>query len=145
MGLTKSGKTSLLTKLSAAVDDNNKFNSNDTNLKPTEGFNVTSINKDDCTYNIWESKKNSVEKRNLTQFYFFSVGGSAKFRPYWSNFFQDTDVLVFVVDSAAQDQLPTAYDELRKTLSDARMQKVPVLIVANKKVNLTYCFSQCLS
>lgn len=70
------------------------------------------------------------------------VGGSPKFRPYWSNFFQDTDLLVFIVDSAAADQLPTAYDELRKALSDVRLEKIPVLIVANKQVrNLMFHFS----
>ena len=63
-----------------------------------------------------------------------SVGGTADVRRYWSNFVQDTDILVFVVDSADEKRLPEAFDELHKVLGDDRLKRVPIVILANKQV-----------
>jgi signal recognition particle receptor subunit beta len=66
--------------------------------------------------------------------YVFSVGGSANVRAYWENYLQDTDVLVFVVDSTKD--LGTAAIELKKLLGDERLAHAPVLIFAHKQVSL---------
>jgi len=64
---------------------------------------------------------------------FFVVGGSEQFRPYWGNFYDGTDVLVFVVDSADLHALSLAVREVASVLSDQRLAKVPVVVVAHKQ------------
>ena len=57
-------------------------------------------------------------------------------RNYWDNFVSNTDVLVFVVDSADVDRFTEAKDELHKLLQDDRLKNVPLVLVANKQVCL---------
>jgi ADP-ribosylation factor-like protein 3 len=49
---------------------------------PTQGFNVKSVSKDGFKLNVWD------------------VGGQREIRPYWRNYFDNTDALVYVIDSA---------------------------------------------
>lgn len=62
------------------------------------------------------------------------VGGSNATRKYWSSFIQDTCVLMYVVDSADEKRLPEAFSELHRILGDERLNRVPIVIVANKQV-----------
>ena len=55
-------------------------------------------------------------------------------RKYWTNFIQDTYILVFVVDSSDEARLPEAFDELHKTISDERLKDTPLILIANKQV-----------
>lgn len=57
-------------------------------------------------------------------------------RKYWSNFIQDTNVLVFVVDSHEEERFSEAFDELHKVLADERLGKIPIVVVAAKQVML---------
>ena len=49
---------------------------------PTQGFNIKSVSKDGFKLNVWD------------------VGGQREIRPYWRNYFDNTDALVYVIDSA---------------------------------------------
>ena len=49
---------------------------------PTQGFNIKSVQKDGFKLNVWD------------------VGGQREIRPYWRNYFDNTDALVYVIDSA---------------------------------------------
>lgn len=64
----------------------------------------------------------------------FAVGGAEKVRKYWANFIQDTDVLVFVVDSADESRLAEAYTEVHILLGDERLKNAPIVLLANKQV-----------
>ena len=66
----------------------------------------------------------------------FVVGGKQSVRSYWENFVSNTDVLVFVVDSADVGRFPEAKEELHKLLRDDRLKNVPLILVANKQVCL---------
>ena len=60
-----------------------KFSSEDiTEVTPTQGFNIKSVNTNGFKLNVWD------------------IGGQRRLRPYWSNYFENTDVLIYVVDSA---------------------------------------------
>ncbi|XP_002740037.1 ADP-ribosylation factor-like protein 3 [Saccoglossus kowalevskii] len=107
LGLDGSGKTSILSCLA------NQENKEET--KPTEGFHVIVVQSEGVTLNVWE------------------IGGRENVRSYWDNFIQDTQVLTFVVDSTDTNRFALAMDELRKVLSDERMDGVPVIVVANKQ------------
>lgn len=67
LGLDNAGKTTLLKKL--ASEDV-------THITPTQGFNIKSVQTDGFKLNVWD------------------IGGQRKIRPYWRNYFENTDVLV---------------------------------------------------
>lgn len=109
LGLNEAGKSSFLLRLSrpdAAL----------TSLQPTEGFNVVCINSENgSSLNFWE------------------LGGSETVRSYWPNFLHDTNVLVYVVDSADTKRLRCAAHEFQRVLQDERLRNVPILVLANKQ------------
>lgn len=67
LGLDNAGKTTIL-KMLASEDI--------TNITPTAGFNIKSVISDGFKLNVWD------------------IGGQRKIRPYWKNYFENTDVLV---------------------------------------------------
>lgn len=69
LGLDNAGKTTIL-KILAAEDI--------TNITPTAGFNIKSVISDGFKLNVWD------------------IGGQRKIRPYWKNYFENTDVLVSI-------------------------------------------------
>ncbi len=73
LGLDNAGKTTLLKSL--ASEDV-------THITPTQGFNIKSVQSDGFKLNVWD------------------IGGQRKIRPYWRNYFENTDDLVYVIDSA---------------------------------------------
>lgn len=73
LGLDNAGKTTILKTLS-----NEEIN----NIKPTLGFNIKNISHEGCKLSVWD------------------VGGQKALREYWENYFEGTDVLVYVIDSS---------------------------------------------
>merc|ERR1712070_858108 len=71
---------------------------------PTQGFNVKSLLHEGFKLNVWD------------------IGGQKSIRPYWKNYFENTDALIYVVDSS---------DE--KRLDEDALTGVPVLVFANKQ------------
>lgn len=66
----------------------------------------------------------------------FIVGGKESVRRYWPKFFQDTDILVFVVDASNNSNQSVVVSEIKSLLGDARLASVPILVLANKQVML---------
>ncbi len=110
LGLDGAGKSTLLYKL--------KYNE-DFYTVPTIGFNVEMI----------EAKKN----RNKVTLTVWDVGGQAKMRAHWRNFFQDTAGIVFVVDSSDIKGLNESKSVLEQTLKSDHLRGVPVVVLANKQ------------
>jgi len=54
-------------------------------------------------------------------------------RSYWRNYFESTDGLVWVVDSADARRLHDCRDELHKLLREERLAGATLLIFANKQ------------
>jgi ADP-ribosylation factor-like protein 3 len=67
LGLDNAGKTTLLKHLA---------NEDVTHITPTQGFNIKSVQSSGFKLNVWD------------------IGGQRKIRPYWRNYFENTDVLV---------------------------------------------------
>ncbi|CRK86975.1 CLUMA_CG000788, isoform A [Clunio marinus] len=59
--------------------------------------------------------------------------GNAKIRPYWKNYFENTDVLIFVVDSSDRKRMGESTDEFNELLKDEKLRSVPILVLANKQ------------
>ncbi|XP_063986831.1 ADP-ribosylation factor-like protein 2 [Diachasmimorpha longicaudata] len=112
LGLDGAGKTSVMNQAVAAESRGNFYQMPP---KPTDGFAVYKLRKGDYVFNVWE------------------IGGGDDTRKYWSNFLQDTDLLVFLVDAANSAKLAVAVQMLKQLLGDQRMDSVPILVVANKQ------------
>jgi ADP-ribosylation factor-like protein 3 len=106
LGLDNAGKTTILKKLS---DEDIKH------IAPTQGFNIKSLMQDEFKLNVWD------------------IGGQKSIRPYWRNYFDQTDALVYVIDSADRRRVEETGVELGQLLEEEKLAHVPVLIFANKQ------------
>jgi len=106
VGLDAAGKTTILYKL--------KLGEIVTTI-PTIGFNVETVEYKNICFTVWD------------------VGGQDKIRPLWRHYFQNTDGLIYVVDSNDRERLAEAKEELDKMLSEDELQNARVLVFANKQ------------
>lgn len=106
LGLDAAGKTSILYKL--------KLGENVTTI-PTIGFNVETVSYKKLDFTMWD------------------VGGQKKLRKLWRHYLQNTDALIFVVDSADRERLALACEEMHAVLDHPDMDKAAVLVLANKQ------------
>lgn len=65
----------------------------------------------------------------------WDIGGQKTIRPYWANYYDNTDALVFVIDSTDVERLEEAGLELNLLLEEAKLSGKPLLIFANKQVD----------
>jgi GTPase SAR1 family protein len=63
----------------------------------------------------------------------WDIGGQKAIRPYWKNYFENTDGLVYVVDSSDEVRLKECSEELQNLLSEDNLKSVPLLVFANKQ------------
>uniref|UniRef100_A0A9J8ANB1 ADP-ribosylation factor-like protein 3 n=3 Tax=Cyprinus carpio TaxID=7962 RepID=A0A9J8ANB1_CYPCA len=110
LGLDNGGKTTLLKQL--ASEDI-------THITPTQGFNIKSVQSQGFKLNVWD------------------IGGQRKIRPYWRNYFENTDVLIYVIDSADRKRFEETGQELAELLDEEKLSGVPILVFANKQDLLT--------
>ena len=106
LGLDNSGKTTILKRLS---------DEDISQVMPTQGFNVKSLVQNGVTLNVWD------------------IGGQKSIRPYWRNYFDHTDAMIYVIDSADQKRMEETGVELDQLLDEEKLDGVPVLIFANKQ------------
>ena len=105
LGLDAAGKTTILYKM--------KLNET-VNTIPTIGFNVETLQYKNLEFNCWD------------------IGGQTKLRSLWQHYFENTQGLIYVVDSNDAERLEEARESLHMILQDESMRDVPVLIYANK-------------
>mmetsp|Transcript_37867 Transcript_37867/g.45655 ORF Transcript_37867/g.45655 Transcript_37867/m.45655 type:complete len:180 (-) Transcript_37867:368-907(-) len=106
LGLDNAGKTTVLKKMSD--EDINT-------ITPTQGFNIKSLVHDQYKLNVWD------------------IGGQKSIRPYWRNYFDQTDGLMYVVDSADRKRAEETGEELAALLEEDKLAGVPLLVLANKQ------------
>merc|ERR1711983_210441 len=109
VGLDAAGKTTILYKL--------KLGEIVTTI-PTIGFNVETVEYKNISFTVWD------------------VGGQDKIRPLWRHYFQNTQGLIFVVDSNDRERIDGdngAKDELHRMLQEDELRDAVLLIFANKQ------------
>lgn len=63
----------------------------------------------------------------------WDVGGQKSLRSYWRNYFECTDGLIWVVDSADKRRVEDCRDELHTLLREERLAGCTLLVFANKQ------------
>jgi small GTP-binding protein len=106
VGLDAAGKTTILYKL--------KLGEVVTTI-PTIGFNVETVEYKNVSFTVWD------------------VGGQDKIRPLWRHYYQNTQGLIFVVDSNDRERLSEAREELMKMVEEDELRDAIVLVFANKQ------------
>ena len=106
VGLDAAGKTTILYKL--------KLGEIVTTI-PTIGFNVETVEYKNISFTVWD------------------VGGQDKIRPLWRHYYQNTQGVIFVVDSNDRDRVGEARDELHRMLNEDELREAMLLVFANKQ------------
>jgi len=106
VGLDAAGKTTILYKL--------KLGEIVTTI-PTIGFNVETVEYKNISFTVWD------------------VGGQDKIRPLWRHYFQNTQGLIFVVDSNDRERIGEAREELARMLAEDELRDAILLVFANKQ------------
>lgn len=86
LGLDAAGKTTISQKL--RLDDSV--------TTPTIGFNVDEVTYKNITFVIWD------------------IGGQDLIRKQWDHFFNNTDAIIFVIDSEDKERMKVVADEITK-------------------------------
>lgn len=60
-------------------------------LRHLQGFNIKSLMHEDFKLNVWD------------------IGGQKSIRPYWRNYFDQTDALIYVIDSADRRRMDEVF------------------------------------
>lgn len=63
----------------------------------------------------------------------WDVGGQDKIRPLWRHYFQNTQGIIFVVDSNDRDRVVEAREELQRMLNEDELRDALLLVFANKQ------------
>lgn len=61
------------------------------------------------------------------------MGGQDKIRPLWRHYFQNTQGIIFVVDSNDRDRVVEAREELQRMLNEDELRDALLLVFANKQ------------
>ena len=71
--------------------------------------------------------------QHVPQTQVWDVGGQDKIRPLWRHYYQNTQGLIFVVDSNDRDRVDNARDELHRMLNEDELRESILLVFANKQ------------
>ena len=106
IGLDAAGKTSILYQMKMAEL---------VKTIPTIGFNVELVDYKGLRFTIWD------------------VGGQDKIRILWKHYYQNTDGIIFVVDSNDKERLEKVRETLALCLIEEELKDAALLVFANKQ------------
>mmetsp|Transcript_21740 Transcript_21740/g.37322 ORF Transcript_21740/g.37322 Transcript_21740/m.37322 type:complete len:152 (-) Transcript_21740:462-917(-) len=106
VGLDAAGKTTILYRLHLEQQ---------VSTIPTIGFNVEKVRTKNAKFTVWD------------------VGGQQKIRPLWKHYFDNTNAVIFVIDSCDRERMEEAAKELKDLLEDEKLKNAVLLVLANKQ------------
>ncbi|XP_039039389.1 ADP-ribosylation factor-like isoform X1 [Hibiscus syriacus] len=106
LGLDAAGKTTILYKLHIGEV---------LSTVPTIGFNVEKVQYKNVMFTVWD------------------VRGQEKLRSLWRHYFNNTDGLIYVVDSLDRERIGKAKLEFQTIINDRFMLNSVILVFANKQ------------
>ena len=103
-------------------DDDDDNNDVDIYIYIYTGFNVESVEYKNINFTVWD------------------VGGQESIRPLWRHYYQNTDGIIFVVDSNDNERIDetrgyedNAKEELHRLLAEDELRNAALLVLANKQ------------
>jgi len=108
VGLAGCGKSTIVYRLKHGKLDESE-------IIPTVGFNVECVEYRKMIFSLWD------------------LGGAPETRSFWKFYYQDTQAVIFVVDSSDVKLMEEVREELHRMLTEHELWDAPVLILANKK------------
>ena len=63
----------------------------------------------------------------------WDIGGQQSIRPYWRNYYEKTDAVIYVIDSSDDKRLDETGTELSGLLTESKLKGVPLLVFTNKQ------------
>lgn len=105
LGLDGAGKTTILYQM--------KLNETVSSV-PTVGFNVEEVNYRGLNFTVWD------------------IGGQTRLRELWHHYYNGSNAIIYVLDSADIERIALAKETLESVISHPDMLQCPVLIFANK-------------
>lgn len=106
LGLDNSGKTTIVKSI---------MGQNVNEISPTLGFTINTLKSGDYTINMWD------------------IGGQTTIRSYWRNYFEQTDGVIWVVDSSDKLRLKDCKEELHNLLKQDKLAGSTLLVLCNKQ------------
>ncbi|XP_041370593.1 ADP-ribosylation factor 2-like isoform X1 [Gigantopelta aegis] len=82
---------------------------------PTIGFNVETVQYKNVNFTAWD------------------VGGRDKIRPLWRHYYQNTQAVIFVVDSNDRERLDDVASEIEILFSEDELNDAVIVVVCNKQ------------
>ena len=62
----------------------------------------------------------------------WDLGGQPRFRTMWERYCRGVNAIVFIVDIADMNLLPTAREELHALMEHSSLEGIPLLVLGNK-------------
>ncbi|KAL0335392.1 UNVERIFIED_CONTAM: ADP-ribosylation factor 1 [Sesamum radiatum] len=121
VGLDAAGKTTILYKL--------KLGEIVTTI-PTIGFNVETVEYKNISFTVWGLVVKTSYELEWSSLMDITL---PLIRPLWRHYFQNTQGLIFVVDSNDRDRVVEARDELHRMLNEDELRDAVLLVFANKQ------------
>lgn len=106
LGLDNAGKTTILYKLQMGEV---------VTTVPTIGFNVETVQYKGLRFQVWD------------------LGGQTSIRPYWRCYYQNTNAIIYVVDSADTERIGISKQELVTMLEEEELKEAVLMVFANKQ------------
>ena len=106
LGLDNAGKTTCLYKLKT---------NEAVHTMPTVGFNCESVEFKGINFTVWD------------------IGGQDKIRVLWRHYYDNTDAIIYLIDSNDSDRIEESKEELDKMLAEDSLSGAPLLVFANKQ------------
>jgi small GTP-binding protein len=105
LGLDSAGKTTILYQLKLGMT---------LETIPTMGFVHEKISHKKFTMNVWD------------------IAGQDTLRPLWRQYYDNTNAIIFIIDSSDVNRIDLAKEELHNLLIEPKLENSIIAIVANK-------------
>mmetsp|Transcript_3195 Transcript_3195/g.4824 ORF Transcript_3195/g.4824 Transcript_3195/m.4824 type:complete len:180 (+) Transcript_3195:87-626(+) len=106
LGLDAAGKTTILYKLKLG---------DHIHTVPTVGFNLETVEYKNINFTMWD------------------VGGQDKIRRLWRHYYENSEAIIYVIDSNDRERMELAKEELDTMLAEDALRDCPLLVLANKQ------------
>lgn len=101
-------------------------------ISPTMGFQINTLFYTPKNNNNNNNNSNSNDNDEYT-LNIWDIGGQTSLRSFWANYFDKTDIVIWVIDGLSLERLNESYKELKqKIILQDRLIGIYLIVVINK-------------